>query len=256
MNFRKEIASLEKALARKASAKRATDDADIKDWALDIKNNDNSSLMSQIKALEEQVSDGIEADQNDDAMNNNPLEADDDLMADDMDLEADEDMEITASDEDEEVTAGDEDAELTADDDMEVTAADEDEEVTADDDMDVEADEEEVAPVSASKKAADEDEEVTADDEGLDLDSVISGIEEQISDTNDQVIEEVKPESKGGQPGDVVARKRAAKMKYASIIKQATARLDRVASYLEKHGKKSLAFRIDRVSDALEAKLK
>ena len=38
-------------------------------------------------------------------------------------------------------------------------------------------------------------------------------------------------------------------------LKEASARLDRVANYLEKHGRKALAYRIDKLADAVDAEI-
>jgi hypothetical protein len=39
-------------------------------------------------------------------------------------------------------------------------------------------------------------------------------------------------------------------------LKSASARLDKVAEYLEKNGRRELAFRIDKIADAIDAKVK
>ena len=38
-------------------------------------------------------------------------------------------------------------------------------------------------------------------------------------------------------------------------MKKASERLDRVAEYLEKHGRRELAFRIDKIADALDSRI-
>ena len=43
---------------------------------------------------------------------------------------------------------------------------------------------------------------------------------------------------------------------YTARLKKASARLDHVAAYLEKNGRIELAFRIDKISDAIEARIK
>lgn len=40
-----------------------------------------------------------------------------------------------------------------------------------------------------------------------------------------------------------------------SRLKRASMRLDRVADYLEKHGRREMAFRIDKIADALDARI-
>ena len=43
---------------------------------------------------------------------------------------------------------------------------------------------------------------------------------------------------------------------YKEKLKLASARLDRIADYLEKHGYRELAFRVDKIADACDAKIK
>lgn len=82
-------------------------------------------------------------------------------------------------------------------------------------------------------------------------------IEEQIENDHNQVVEEFDPNMEADNILPHAEKKQMAstKTRQAAIYTEATKRLDRVASYLEKHGRKQLAFRIDKVSDALTAKL-
>jgi len=48
---------------------------------------------------------------------------------------------------------------------------------------------------------------------------------------------------------------RTSSNEYVARVKTATARLDRVADYLEKQGQRKLALRIDTISDALDARI-
>lgn len=76
------------------------------------------------------------------------------------------------------------------------------------------------------------------------LQARIAAIERNAEDDEDEDEAEEAPEAE--EP--VEARR-------ASLLASATRRLDRVADYLEKNGKKVLAYRIDRVSDAIERKI-
>ena len=48
----------------------------------------------------------------------------------------------------------------------------------------------------------------------------------------------------------------AAPTGYVARLKSASMRLDRVAGYLEQQGSKKLAFRIDQISDAIDARIR
>lgn len=43
---------------------------------------------------------------------------------------------------------------------------------------------------------------------------------------------------------------------FAASMRQASARLDKIADYLEKSGRKALAYRIDKISDAIDARIR
>lgn len=87
-----------------------------------------------------------------------------------------------------------------------------------------------------------------------------SGIEEQI--TQDK-FSEVESERHGEElasadsmlaVGREVGRKTVASDSVARLMK-ASERLDKVAAYLEKHGRNNLAFKIDKIADAIDAKI-
>jgi len=76
------------------------------------------------------------------------------------------------------------------------------------------------------------------------------GIEDEITqDSFDEVEEELGADDIATEDTtkDVVASE------YVGRLSEASSRLDRVASYLEKNGQVKLAFRIDRLADALDA---
>jgi hypothetical protein len=89
-----------------------------------------------------------------------------------------------------------------------------------------------------------------------------NGIEEEI--TQDR-FSEVESERHGEElasadsmleVGREVGRKPVASAKeYVARLMQASDRLDKVAEYLEKNGRRSLAFKIDRISDAIDARI-
>jgi hypothetical protein len=100
------------------------------------------------------------------------------------------------------------------------------------------------------------------DDEPIDLEEedivyaseTEPGIEDEITqDYLDDVLEEEK------EPDNIVTDESmldTAPTGYVARLKSASARLDRVADYLEKQGRKELALRIDKISDAIDARIK
>lgn len=260
--FSRRVSALEQKLAAKraSAAKKATDDMDIQGWSEELTSEEEAivskddNLDEQIKALEAQIKASDEDEEE--------MEASGDDDEEEVEAAVEEEVKEEpvakkasvrpvakaapkkAEDEkvEEEVKAADEDEE-------EVKASDEDEEVIEASDDEDELLAAEIEEMDKMLAGDDEDEEeVEASEE-------TPGIEDEISDTNDQVSVVFDPNAPGEQPIDV-AKTASSKKRYASIIKEATARLDRVASYLEKSGKKQLAYRLDKVSDALEAKLK
>lgn len=141
-------------------------------------------------------------------------------------------------------------------------ADDETEDLEADADLDDET-------VEASKLFSDEDdvddleagddlEDEWADDEDVTTASEeIPGIEDDITDTGiggDPTVQEVTDKGEGAK--NEVSKDSEVFPTESEYVASIVRRLDRVAGYLEKSGKKHLAYRVDRVSDALEAKLK
>lgn len=89
-----------------------------------------------------------------------------------------------------------------------------------------------------------------------------SGIEEQI--TQDKFTE-VEGETHGEELATFPSTEEAGRKSpgltvkssdYTSRLKSASDRLDRVADYLEKHGRREMAHRIDKIADALDARIK
>jgi hypothetical protein len=101
--------------------------------------------------------------------------------------------------------------------------------------------------------------DVMDDGFGTDMDEVMSaftasetkpGIEDEITqDSLDEVAEEVGADDIATEDAtiDVVSSS------YVGRLTEASRRLDRVASYLEKTGQVKLAFRVDRLADALDS---
>ncbi len=88
-----------------------------------------------------------------------------------------------------------------------------------------------------------------------------NGIEEQI--TQDKFTE-VEGERHGEElatddsmlaVGRQVGHSAVASEDYVARLMKASDRLDRVASYLEKNGRRSLAFKVDRIADAVDARI-
>lgn len=113
----------------------------------------------------------------------------------------------------------------------------------------------------ADKTVASDDDDDEDDDDCLSASlKDPSGIEEQI--TQDKFTE-MEGETHGEElatfdsileEGRQVGRKTTAS-EYVARLRKASDRLDRVADYLEKHGRRDLAFRIDKVADAIDARI-
>jgi hypothetical protein len=104
---------------------------------------------------------------------------------------------------------------------------------------------EEAAPVDLEE---DEEEDIVYASE------VKPGIEDEITqDYLDDVLEEEK------EPDDIVTDEtmlETAPTEYVARLMRASSRLDKVADYLEKQGRTELALRIDKISDAIDARIK
>jgi hypothetical protein len=117
--------------------------------------------------------------------------------------------------------------------------------------------------VIASKLAADEKkeedkEEVVASKELADKfnkkGSLVdpSGIEEQITQDKFHAVEDLEH---GTELATDKTTLEAAPTGYVANLKQASERLDKVAAYLEKHGRVKEAFRIDKIADAIDQRI-
>jgi len=101
------------------------------------------------------------------------------------------------------------------------------------------------------KKAAEADKE----DDGKKASEVDpDGIEEQITQDRFTEVEKIThgTELTTGPSMGAVAPTRS---EYVARLKSASVRLDKVAEYLEKHGRRELAFRIDKIADAIDEKI-
>ena len=84
------------------------------------------------------------------------------------------------------------------------------------------------------------------------------GVEDRISQ---DYLSEVEDEAHGEELAtdksmlDAAPTRYSASEEYVSRLKRASARLDRVANYLEKHGRIELAKRIDEIADAIDARI-
>jgi len=177
------------------------------------------------------------------------------FMDDDVDVEMD----------DETMYMDDEESEMSYmdDEESEMSYMDDDEsESMMDDDLYVEDDEDEMF---MDDDFDDEDDFDDLDDDFVDEPVVLEedlvyasetrpGIEDEINqDSLDDVLEERK------DPASIVTDMSmldAAPTNYVARLKSASARLDKVAAYLEQQGKKKLAFRIDKIADAIDARIK
>lgn len=82
-----------------------------------------------------------------------------------------------------------------------------------------------------------------------------SGVEERISQDYLDAVEEVAHGTELATAPSI-SKVAPTKSKYASRLKSASMRLDRVAEYLEKNGRKDLALRIDKIADAVDERIK
>jgi len=112
----------------------------------------------------------------------------------------------------------------------------------------------------------DEEEDVveeTASEEDMDFDElededpIISsesapGVEDTISQDRFTEVEKTRSSAPATSGPSV---RSVAPTGYTARLQEASTRLDRVAAYLEKHGKTKLAYRLDRISDAIDAKI-
>jgi len=130
-------------------------------------------------------------------------------------------------------------------------AEEEDEPITADDD---EADVVEEEPITADDDD-DADDEVPVNEEPVEVESSESapGIEDEITQDKFREVEDTRH---GTELSSGPTMRSVAPTNYTARLMQASARLDKVAEYLEKNGRNQLAFRIDKIADAIDSHLK
>lgn len=102
-------------------------------------------------------------------------------------------------------------------------------------------------------KAADAEMKEEKEDEKKASELDPNGIEEQITQDS---FSEVEGLAHGTELTDAPSMNELARKAYVAKLKNASTRLDRVAEYLEKHGRRELAFRIDKIADAIDSKIK
>jgi hypothetical protein len=102
--------------------------------------------------------------------------------------------------------------------------------------------------------AMDGEEEAWCGEYGMMASEDSPGVEDEITQDS---LSEVEGEAHGEeQTTDDSVNDAATASEYVRRLKRASARLDRVASYLEKEGRKDLALRIDKIADAIDARIK
>lgn len=111
-------------------------------------------------------------------------------------------------------------------------------EVSMEDDMDYMDDEDDMEYMTYM----DEDEMVAAEE----------GVEEDITQ---EYLSDVLEEERDPATIDTDESMQEVAASYVARLKSASVRLDRVANYLEQQGRKKLAFRIDKIADAIDARI-
>ena len=107
-------------------------------------------------------------------------------------------------------------------------------------------------PCECEEKKADDKEDEIKDKKASEVDP--NGVEEQITQDKFSEVEKIThgQELTTGPSMGAVAPTRS---EYVARMKAASVRLDKVAEYLEKHGRRELAFRIDKIADAIDEKI-
>jgi hypothetical protein len=115
--------------------------------------------------------------------------------------------------------------------------------------------EEEKKEAKSKKADEDDDEGDTEEKEAKRASEIDTGIEDEI--TTDKYRELQRLQHGTELTTDTMMLQVApTESEYKETLKLASARLDRVANYLEKHGYRALAFRVDKIADAIDAKIK
>ncbi len=157
----------------------------------------------------------------------------------------DDDSEMYMDDEESAMGYMDGDDEDFMDDDLidEPVVLEEDIDVDFDDDLDDDFDDFDDEPIDLEDE---EDVFMLASEEDPDIEDEIN------QDSLDDVLEEEK------DPASIVTDMSmldTAPTGYVARLKSASARLDKVADYLEKQGNKKLALRVDKIADAIDARI-
>ena len=82
-----------------------------------------------------------------------------------------------------------------------------------------------------------------------------SGIEEEITQDKFSEVERIQ-HGEELATGPSVGAVAPTESEYVAKMRSASDRLDKVAEYLEKNGRRALAFRIDKIADAIDARIK
>lgn len=80
------------------------------------------------------------------------------------------------------------------------------------------------------------------------------GIEEEITQDRFTEVERLEHGTELAD-GPSIGAVAPTKSEYVARLKQASVRLDKVAEYLENNGRRALAFRIDKIADAIDARI-
>ena len=199
--------------------------------------------------------------------------ADDEVVVDELTEQAPEELEVedVAADADEVEAAIKAAEEMLADDEDIVVGDDEEVEVGEDDvDEDIAIAEDVLAPVAEDDVEVElpDDEEIVNADEVEEVLAAVDELEEQLGDEEAVTASEVEPgiedeigdEAHGGDPSvselpDTQIDTATDAEVYpteSEYVARVTARLDKIASALERKGLKRMAFRVDKLSDELE----
>ena len=220
-----------------------------------MKNSQYRKLLASIDALE-----GIVAD------------ADDEVVVDELTEQAPEEVEVqdVEADADELEEAIKAAEEMIGDDEDIVVGGDEEVENAEDDvDEDIAIAEDVLAPVADDAEVAlpDDDDDIVSDEEVKEVLDACDELEDQLgadavtaSEVEPGVEDKIGDEAKGGDPSvsDLpetqidTATNAEVYPTESEYVARVTARLDKIATALERKGLKRMAFRVDKLSDELE----
>lgn len=116
----------------------------------------------------------------------------------------------------------------------------------------------EIRALEARLASDDEDEDDDEEDEKAEEKKASEvdpkGIEEEITQDRFTEVEKLEHGTELAD-GPSVGAVAPTKSEYVARLKQASVRLDKVAEYLENNGRRALAFRIDKIADAIDARI-